>query len=140
MLKKRRLSMKKYPIILIVISGLCFLSSPVLAGSRGSCGIVRGVVEQWGTPPPRHVVPVPKRDVKICRGPAYAPKHRDCPYRLYPSQWRCSTCHARSFFKYIPPTVYIIRQEPAAFRRVWNPGHYDRYHRWVPGEWILIQR
>ena len=24
------------------------------------------------------------------------------------------------------------------YRRVWNPGHYNRYNEWVPGGWIEI--
>ena len=24
------------------------------------------------------------------------------------------------------------------YRRVWNPGHYNRRHHWVPGRWIDI--
>ena len=26
------------------------------------------------------------------------------------------------------------------YKRVWNPGHYNRYGRWVPGQWIRIEK
>jgi len=25
---------------------------------------------------------------------------------------------------------------PPSYSRVWNPGHYNRYGKWVPGQWI----
>jgi len=34
-----------------------------------------------------------------------------------------------------------IRKEwvAPAYKRVWNPGHYNRKGRWVPGRWIEIE-
>ena len=28
---------------------------------------------------------------------------------------------------------------PLAYKKVWNPGHYDHKGRWVPGRWIKIK-
>jgi hypothetical protein len=27
---------------------------------------------------------------------------------------------------------------PPTYRRVWNPGHYNRRGRWIPGQWMEI--
>ena len=29
---------------------------------------------------------------------------------------------------------------PPVLERVWNPGHYNTCHQWVPGEYIMIER
>lgn len=29
--------------------------------------------------------------------------------------------------------------QPPVYKRVWNPGHYNRYDRWVYGKWQLIK-
>ena len=29
---------------------------------------------------------------------------------------------------------------PSTYKRVWNPGHYDRYGRWVSGRWMKIEK
>ncbi len=31
------------------------------------------------------------------------------------------------------------RWVPAKYDRVWNPGHYNRRGRWIPGRWIDIK-
>lgn len=31
------------------------------------------------------------------------------------------------------------RWVPAKYKKVWNPGHYKRSGRWVPGRWIRIK-
>ncbi len=28
---------------------------------------------------------------------------------------------------------------PPTYRRVWNPGHYNRHGKWVSGDWIKIE-
>ena len=28
---------------------------------------------------------------------------------------------------------------PATYNRVWNPGHYNRRGRWIPGRWMNIE-
>jgi hypothetical protein len=35
-----------------------------------------------------------------------------------------------------------IRKEwvEPVYKRLWNPGHYDRKGRWVPGRWIEIEK
>ncbi len=43
------------------------------------------------------------------------PPYRDCGYWEVRRVW-------------VPPT----------YRQVWNPGHYDRRNRWVPGRYIEI--
>lgn len=32
------------------------------------------------------------------------------------------------------------RWMPYFYERVWNPGHYNRYGRWIPGHWVMIER
>ena len=27
---------------------------------------------------------------------------------------------------------------PPTYKRIWNPGHYKRHGRWVPGQWMNI--
>lgn len=29
--------------------------------------------------------------------------------------------------------------KPPVYKRVWNPGHYNRCGRWIPGGWYLIK-
>lgn len=29
---------------------------------------------------------------------------------------------------------------PPVYERVWNPGHYNSRHKWVPGQWISIEK
>lgn len=31
-----------------------------------------------------------------------------------------------------------ICQAPA-YKRIWNPGHYNRYGTWIPGKWQLVK-
>ena len=28
---------------------------------------------------------------------------------------------------------------PAEYKKVWNPGHYNRHNRWVQGRWIRVE-
>ena len=54
-----------------------------------------------------------------------------------------------------PPTHYYdnrYRQESSGhwevrkvwvqpiYKRVWNPGHYDRYGRWISGQWMKFEK
>jgi hypothetical protein len=66
---------------------------------------------------------------------------RDCspaPVRVYrhdgccrPSPPpRCSRGHWEVRKVWVPPVC----------ERVWNPGHYDRNCRWVPGRWITVEK
>jgi len=43
------------------------------------------------------------------------------PYRYRSGHWEVRK-------EWVPPT----------YRRVWNPGHYNRYNEWIPGAWIEI--
>jgi len=29
---------------------------------------------------------------------------------------------------------------PSTYKKVWNPGHYNRYGRWVPEQWMNIEK
>jgi hypothetical protein len=57
----------------------------------------------------------------------------------------------KSCFSPPPPPVFDSRRShrghwevqktwvPPVYKKVWNPGHYNRKGRWVPGEWIKIE-
>lgn len=62
-----------------------------------------------------------------------------------------STVIIRGETRIDPPPRYPVRRHDRrghwetrrvwvspAYERVWNPGHYDRGHRWVPGGWIEV--
>ena len=67
-----------------------------------------------------------------------------------------STVPARSAVNQHPPPAFHYdnryRQKPSGYwevrkvwvpptyRRVWNPGHYNLYGKWVPGQWISIEK
>lgn len=51
--------------------------------------------------------------------PRYSPRYRHKPS----GHWEVRKV-------WVPPTC----------KRVWNPGHYNRSGRWVPGQWISIER
>ena len=53
--------------------------------------------------------------------PAPAYRHRPVRYSRYAGHWE-----ARK--EWVPPS----------YRRVWNPGHYNRRGEWVRGQWIEI--
>lgn len=40
-----------------------------------------------------------------------------------------------------PAGYWDIQKEwvPATYKKVWNPGHYNRRGNWVPGRWIRIE-
>ncbi|MEJ2155175.1 MAG: hypothetical protein P8X96_07550 [Desulfobacteraceae bacterium] len=40
-----------------------------------------------------------------------------------------------------PSGCWKIHKEwvPATYERVWNPGHYNRGGRWIPGRWIEVE-
>jgi hypothetical protein len=42
-------------------------------------------------------------------------------YRPTPGHWEIQK-------EWVPPT----------YKRVWNPGHYDRYGEWIEGHWLKI--
>lgn len=65
----------------------------------------------------------PERVVVIDRD-SHRDNHRDC----------CSGHHSRGHWE-----VRKVWVEPAC-ERVWNPGHYNRYNQWVPGQYITIER
>jgi hypothetical protein len=68
--------------------------------------------DRYDSPPDRVVVI--DRD---CRKPRYC----DRDYRR--GQWE----------------IRKIWVEPVC-ERVWNPGHYNRHHQWVPGQYITIEK
>lgn len=41
----------------------------------------------------------------------------------------------------VPAGHWEIQQAwvPPVYEKTWNPGHYDRRGRWIPGQWIQIQ-
>jgi hypothetical protein len=52
---------------------------------------------------------------------------------------RCNYSYQRAYYK---PAGYWETQRvwvPAKYKKVWNPGHYKRSGRWVPGRWIRIK-
>ncbi len=49
--------------------------------------------------------------------------------------------HCNRYSNYPPRGHWEVRKiwvEPVC-ERVWNPAHYNEYHRWVPGQYIILE-
>ena len=63
------------------------------------------------------------------------PSYRHRPDRDDRSSWRHKRSHRhhRGYWEmrkeWVPPT----------YKKVWNPGHYNRHRKWVAGHWIRIE-
>ena len=55
----------------------------------------------------------------------YAPKHHNPGY--HKGQHHRGHWEVRK--EWVPPTL----------KKVWNPGHYTRHGKWIPGHWIKIE-
>lgn len=118
---------KKLLICLVVaVIGIALVSSSALAGSRQRHrweGVAIGVgaailghaiyqahrAEQ--RPQVVYVEPAPARHYRH----GHAPGHRRGHWKLQKT--------------WVPPV----------FEKVWNPGHYNRKGRWIPGHWLKVQ-
>ena len=74
------------------------------------------------------------RDIHYRPAPAPRVVHRPPvrysePYRAYDHRPRKHRGHARFHKVWVPPV----------YKKVWNPGHYNRRGRWVSGYWIEKQ-
>ena len=49
--------------------------------------------------------------------------------------------HSNHRARHAPAGYWKIKKRwvPATYERVWNPGHYNRRGRWIPGRWIDIK-
>ena len=71
------------------------------------------------------------------------------------NHYRYSVPTQSTFYQRHPPTPHYghrYRQKssghwevrkvwvPPTYKRVWNPGHYKRHGRWVPGQWMNIEK
>ncbi len=57
-------------------------------------------------------------------------RHRDRHHDRHNSFNRHSRSHWEVQRHWVPPVC----------QRVYNPGHYDRRGRWVPGQWVTIEK
>ena len=63
------------------------------------------------------------------------------PARTIVNQHHPPTVHYRHQYRQKPSGRWEVRRvwiQPT-YKRIWNPGHYNRYGRWVPGQWIRIE-
>ena len=42
---------------------------------------------------------------------------------------------------HVPAGHWEMRKHwnPPVFKKVWNPGHYNRHGHWVPGHWLQVE-
>ncbi len=116
-------------IITLMMTGIFFLTMSVPAAFAGSKqrhrweGVAIGVgaailgsaifnSDRWDTP--RERVVVIDRD---CHKPRHYDRHRPKDHWEERKIWVEPVCE-----------------------RVWNPGHYNRHHQWVPGRHIIIEK
>ncbi|MDM8522236.1 hypothetical protein QUF80_02600 [Desulfococcaceae bacterium HSG8] len=121
---------------IVMVVCLSLLAPPVLAGSKQRHrwqGVAIGV----GAAMLGHaIISEHHRNLKAAaqeRSPGYPPQR----YREYSSP-RVYDCPP-------PPPSRRGHWEfrkiwvPAKHKKVWNPGHYNRRGKWVPGKWIRIK-
>jgi len=71
------------------------------------------------------------------------------------NHYRYSVPAQSAIYQHHPPTPHYdnrYRQKPSGhwevrkvwvpptYKRIWNPGHYKRHGRWVPGQWMNIEK
>ena len=118
---------KKLLIILVVtVIGVALVSSSALAGSKqrhrwegvaigvGAAILGNAIYQAHRAEQQTQVVYVEREPDRRFRH-RHAPKHRRGHW-----EWQKT---------WVPPT----------YENVWNPGHYNRRGRWVPGHWIEVQ-
>jgi hypothetical protein len=64
----------------------------------------------------------------------YSPPERHVVYEKRSSCYPCKPRPKRGHWEYRETWV------PPVCERVWNPGHYSKCGKWVPGEWITIEK
>ncbi|MBS3756180.1 MAG: hypothetical protein KGY56_10835 [Desulfobacterales bacterium] len=123
--------MKKIFISLFVVVCLVsFASTPAFAGDKQRHrweGVAIGV----GAAILGHAILSSARDDGAAR---VTVSHRD--YRDRHHRDRCSRAPRHSRGHWVVQKTWV----PPICERTWNPGHYTRHGRWVPGRWITIEK
>ena len=110
--------------MLVAVLSFMLLSTPARAGSKQSHrweGVAMGI----GAAILGSTLYNLHKNYTECR-PAPRPRHA---YRHPRPRHHRDRGHWEVRREWVPPT----------FKRAWNPGHYDRRGRWVPGHWIEIE-
>ena len=64
------------------------------------------------------------------------------PARSIVNQHHPPAPHYRNRYRHKPLRHWEVRKvwiQPT-YKRLWNPGHYNRYGRWIPGQWLRIEK
>jgi len=121
-MKKKNL----FALLLTVILCISFLTPSVWAGSKqrhrwqgvaiglGTAILGSALYKHYN----REYYSHPRRSPVVTPGYSHHPRK----YRRHRGHWEVRK-------EWIPPT----------YRKVWNPGHYTRRGKWVPGHWIEIE-
>ena len=118
---------KKLLIILVVtVIGVALVSSSALAGSKQrhrweGVAIGVGAAILGNAIYQAHRAEQQPQVVYVEREPDHRFRHRHAPK------------HCRGHWEWQKTWV------PPTYENVWNPGHYNRKGRWVPGHWIEVQ-
>lgn len=111
----------------MAIIGMCVLASAVSAGPKKKCrweGDDEYVeTSRKGTDVRIYASLADDRKGKTCRAPDVE------RVRRYPKRPHRQRGHWET------RKIWI----PAEYEKVWNPGHYNRRHKWVKGHWIEIE-
>ena len=117
---------KRFISLVVALIGVSLLSSSALAGSKqrhrwegvaigvGAAILGHAIYQKHKAYRHPQVVYIEPRPTYHQR-PRYAPRHHHGHW-----EWQKT---------WVPPT----------YEKVWNPGHYNRRGRWVPGHWIDVQ-
>ena len=121
---------KTFVLITAMIFSLSLLAPSAIAGSKqrhrwqgvaiglGAAILGNAIFNNCRDYPPPERVVVRER---------YDYNHSYCPPRHHPRHY---SGHWEVRKTWVPP----------ACERAWNPGHYNRYNYWVPGQWITIEK
>ncbi|WP_319525560.1 hypothetical protein [uncultured Desulfosarcina sp.] len=114
---------KRFSIIAVLLTSITLVAAPVFAGSKQQHRW-EGVAIGLGAAILGHAIYQAHLDASQPRVVYVepAPEYRQPRPEHHRGHWEWQKT-------WIAPT----------FEKVWNPGHYDRKGRWVPGHWIEVK-
>jgi len=141
---------RNLPFILIIIFGfyLLFLPSATQAWSDNNSASESGAIRIGGAisgkDTARHQGQYASRRNfgRHDQGYGYGPYRRNRRHGHYRSPWRHGPDYGYRGHRRHGHRGYWWRGKrwmPYFYERIWNPGHYNRYGRWIPGHWVMIE-
>jgi len=118
-------SKKRFVIIAVVVTSIALVTAPAFAGSKQQHrweGVAIGV----GAAILGHAIYQAHKDVSQPRVVYVEPEPAPRYHHPRPK-------HRRGHWEWQKTWV------APSYEKVWNPGHYDRKGRWVPGHWIEVK-